>query len=151
MFKLLPSLFLLLVLSKPQISDPVKWKFSSIKVSDNEYELIFTATIEDKWAIYSQHIEDGGPEPTFFEFKNNENYELVGVVNESKLNRVAKKDPFFLNAVVTKFYKKAVFKQKIRLKNSNKSAVKGELMFMACNSQFCLPPTDVAFQFNVSN
>lgn len=150
MLKLLPSLLLLLVFSKPQISDPVKWKFSSKKISDKEYELIFTADIQDKWAIYSQHIQDGGPEPTFFEFKDCEGYELLGAVKESKLNKVAKKDPFFLNTVVTKFYKKAVFKQRIRLKNSKESNVKGELMFMACNNQFCLPPTDIAFQFDVS-
>lgn len=151
MLKLLPSLLLLLLFVKPQISNPVKWKFSTRKISEKEYELIFTANIEDKWAIYSQFIEDGGPEPTFFEFKSNDNYELVGTVKESKLNKVAKKDPFFLNTVVTKFYKKAVFKQIVRVKNVKKSTIKGELMFMACNNQFCLPPTDVAFQFNVSN
>ena len=40
-----------------QVLNPVKWESTSKQISDNEYDLIFTATIDDGWTIYSQYLE----------------------------------------------------------------------------------------------
>ena len=65
MKKLLVTLFLLMsVLSFAQIFNPVEWDFSYKRLSDNEIELQFKATIDEGWHVYSQFIEDDGPVPT---------------------------------------------------------------------------------------
>jgi phosphoribosyl-dephospho-CoA transferase len=47
-----------------QMPVPVKWSQETEQVSDTEYDLIFTATIDEGWNIYSQFVEEGGPIPT---------------------------------------------------------------------------------------
>jgi thiol:disulfide interchange protein DsbD len=135
------------VLSYGQILEPVKWSFDSEQISDNEYELKFIASIDEHWAIYSQFVEDGGPLPTMFEFENNDAIELIDKVVESEDNKVTKHDPVF-DMVVSKFYDKAVFTQKIKLKGDN-ATIKGQLSFMTCDDSRCLPPTDESFEFNL--
>ena len=43
--------FLFTIVASAQIFEPVKWEFESQKISDNEYELIFTAIIDEHWAV----------------------------------------------------------------------------------------------------
>ena len=65
-----------------QIFEPVKWAYSTEQVGDNEYELVFSATIEDGWHLYSQYIKDGGPIPTSFNFEPVDEIELIEKVEE---------------------------------------------------------------------
>jgi thiol:disulfide interchange protein DsbD len=51
---------------------------------------------------------------------------------------------------VTKFSKKAIFRQVIELINDN-VIVSGYLTFMTCDDTKCLPPTDVDFKFSFGN
>jgi thiol:disulfide interchange protein DsbD len=53
---------------RAQIYDPVTWDFSFEKGGNNEFELVFTATIEKGSHIYSMDIPEGGPIPTSFAF-----------------------------------------------------------------------------------
>lgn len=130
-----------------QMLAPVKWKFSSKKIAEKEYELTFTADIDGDWAVYSQTVAKGGPIPTSFTFDENKKIHFIGKVIESKRNRITKLDPVF-DMKVTKFYKQAIFKQKVKLK-SESSTVTGKLTFMACDDDQCLPPKDVTFQFDI--
>ena len=66
-----------------QIFEPIKWKTGVQKISDTEYYLITTATIDDGWHLYSQDVPKGGPRPTVFSYKANENYELIGETIEA--------------------------------------------------------------------
>ena len=70
MRKLLLVIFFILSASNlsAQIYDPVTWDFSFEKKGEKQYELIFTATIEENSHIYSMDIPDGGPIPTSFRF-----------------------------------------------------------------------------------
>ena len=140
-----------------QIYDPVDWSFSKQKISDNTYELTFIADIDQGWAMYSNDIYNNGvdcdveicPLPVSFEFdKDNklESYYLIGGVKEADENKSISQDPIFLMEV-TKFTKKATFKQIIELKTENVN-VSGYLTFMVCDDTKCLPPTDVEFEFN---
>jgi len=142
-------LFLLIgFVSFSQVYEPIKWRYESEKVAEQEYNLIFTATIETNWALYSQFIEDGGPIPTSFDFDKNESIEFIGKVEEDDENKVTKKDPVF-DMVLSKFFDKAVFKQRIKLKKEDVT-IKGTLSYMTCDDTKCLPPADDPFEFNFS-
>ena len=151
------ALFLTPIFGVSQIYDPVDWSFSKQKISENTYELTFVADIEQGWAIYSNDIYNNDidcdveicPLPVSFEFdKDNEleSYHLIGDIKEVDENKSISQDPIFLMEV-TKFTKKATFKQVIELKSENVN-VSGYLTFMVCDDTKCLPPTDVEFEFN---
>lgn len=44
-----------------QIEDPVKWSFSTDNVTGMEAELVFSATIDYPWHLYSAYLPAGGP------------------------------------------------------------------------------------------
>ncbi|WP_086030535.1 protein-disulfide reductase DsbD family protein [Tenacibaculum holothuriorum] len=150
MKRLLLLLILVTNVVSAQILDPVKWSFKTEAISDNEFNLIFTAKLDQGWAIYSQHLDDGGPVPTEFFFDKNDAVELIGEVAESDFNKSVAKDPLFNNMTVTKFYKVATFTQKVRVKDL-KAKFTGSVNFMTCDSQRCIPPNDENFEFSFDN
>jgi hypothetical protein len=78
-----------------QILEPVTWEFETVKISETEYDLIFTANIDYKWSVYSQYIDGFGPIPTSFEFDKNTNVELIGDVVEDQTNKVTDKNKYY--------------------------------------------------------
>ena len=141
--------FLFSTLLPAQILEPVKWEFQTEKLSEDEYQLKFIALVDDNWAIYSQDIPDDGPIPTSFEFDKSDLFTLIGEVKENDKNKVTKHDPVF-NMTLSKFYNKAEFTQVVKLSNPN-ATITGTLNFMTCDDKRCLPPTDVPFEFNISD
>ena len=129
-----------------QTMRPVKWTFTTEKVSGYTYALVFTATIQNHWHIYSQHIVDGGPVKTSFTFDTNPLYKLSGDVQETT-KPVDKYDSTFQMKVIY-FENKAVFKQLVKVP-SGKGTIKGSLEYMTCNDRQCLPPETVPFQFDI--
>ncbi len=145
---LLSFLLIATSLLKAQILEPVKWSFSSNRLSATEKELIFTATIEDTWSLYGMDIPPGGPIPTEFEFEADDSkFTLVGKVREPKGE--VKFDPNF-DMNVKLFEKEAVFTQKVRLHTTEAFSIKGFVVFMCCDETRCLPPTDIPFEFKIS-
>ena len=67
-----------------QIFNPVEWEFSKEDLGGGEYELVFKASIEDGWYLYSQFVEDDGPLPTTFTFFESDGYELIGTTQEGE-------------------------------------------------------------------
>lgn len=131
---------------KAQILDPVKWSFSSEKLSDKESNLVITAKIDKGWHLYSQFIEEGGPIPTSFKFQPSADYKLVGKVTESPkaINAFDKN----FNMQIAWHQDQVVFKQRVSL-NVPKTRVKGVLEFMVCDDHRCLPPTEVEFEIDL--
>ncbi|MBT8254187.1 MAG: thioredoxin family protein [Bacteroidia bacterium] len=132
-----------------QIIEPVKWKFDTKALGEDRFELLFIATMDDKWALYSQFVDEGGPIPTTFEFEENEDFELLEAVVELEENKVTKLDPIF-DMVVSKFFDKATFVQHVKIKNPE-AVIKGYLTFQACDDEKCLMPTDVPFEFRYAD
>ena len=64
------------------ILEPVKWEVSKNILSDNEVDIIFKATIDDGWKVYSQSIELEGLSPTYFEYNNKESIKPIGLALE---------------------------------------------------------------------
>ncbi len=144
------ALLISLQTSFTQILNPVKWQFSSKQVTENEFDLIYTAKIQDGWYVYSQYLEgDDGPIPTSFNYEGTEHFELVGKNEESKENRKEGKDPLFDNMNIVKYAKKAVFTQRVKIADLTKPIV-GWLEFMTCDDEKCLPPSEVDFNFKLN-
>lgn len=148
--KLLNTLFfvLLATLSHAQILEPVEWDMTSKSLGGDEFELIFTAKMDDGWSIYSQHTSDEGPVPTSFNFDQGDHYQALGDVAE-KGKKKEGPDPLFGGVTVIKFpHGPVVFTQKVKVNNYDKD-ITGYLEFMTCDDERCLPPTEVDFKFNV--
>ena len=132
-----------------QIFTPVSWTFSHEMLSDNEFELSFTANIDEGWYIYSQSLADDGPVPTEFTFQKTNNYKLLGNVIEEKAKE--EYDPNF--DMMLKFFKdKTTFKQRVIVEDiSQIITIKGDIYYMTCDDKQCLPPELVEFSFDLSN
>ncbi len=126
-----------------QILEPVKWNFSYEKVSDTEYDLVFKATIDMHWHLYSQDIPMSPPATTFT-FNESADYTVEGSVTESSAV-IEEYDPNF-EMVLKYFANEAVFKQRVKI-NSPGATVSGFLNYMCCDDTRCLPPEDVEFSF----
>ena len=147
MKKLITLLFFIISFTGfSQILNPVKWEFGSEKISDTEYNLVFVAKIDAYWALYSQFVEEGGPLPTIFSFESGPNFDLIENVTESESNKVTQHDPVF-DMVVSKYYDKAIFKQRISVK-STEFNVDGNIDFMTCDDTKCTYLPDNPFTFS---
>jgi len=140
-FKLAILLLLVLFTSNTSFAQfsPVKWKYGSKHVKGNEYDLVISTSIDKGWYVYSQNNPEDGPVPTYFEFKKTAGVTFVGKVKESGGRVSGFDDVFKMN--VTKFKKKVVFIQRIKVGNSAKPyKISGGFEFMTCNDQKCLSP-----------
>lgn len=133
-------------LSQSQIHEPVAWETSVVKISDIEYDLIATATIDGNWHLYSQNVPENGPIPTTFAFEGSSDYLKKGNTKEGKGHEV---DDKVFEMRIKYFESEAVFKQRIRLKHKNTFEVKGVVEFMVCNDTQCLPPNEVDLSFSI--
>jgi len=142
-------LFLSVVsLSFAQIFEPVKWSYETRQTNQNEFELVFKATIDDGWHLYSQFIKDGGPIKTSFNFDTINAIDLLGKVEErGELEQDY--DPNF-EMELKWFSHEVEFVQKVKL-NTEGAVAKGWLEFMTCDDQRCLPPESIDFEFVLGN
>lgn len=136
---------LLLLLGGATAQNPVKWSFASKDAGNGQYDLIFTADIEDGWTTYSQFLEsDDGPVATSFTYQESPAYQLVGKAKEGGDKFTKFDNVFGMN--LTKFKHKAIFTQRVAVKDFSKP-IEGYLTFMVCDDEMCLPPKDVDFKF----
>ena len=148
MKKILMATFFVLsaVFAKAQINNPVIWTYTAKKIADKTYELHMTATIGSNWHLYAQDAGKG-PEPTTFVFTPNPLVKLDGKVKE-----VGKQEQSFdknFNSTLKYYANKVDFVQKVKVKSSTATVVKGVVNFMVCNDRQCLPPRDVPFTISI--
>ena len=128
-----------------QMQEPIHLKSELKNKSATEAELVFTATIDDGWHVYSTDLPDGGPISATFNVDKMEGVELVG-----KLTPVGKEEDKFdqmFQMQVRFFEHNAQFVQKIKITGATYS-IEGYLQYGACNDQNCLPPTSVEFSYS---
>ncbi len=143
---LLLSILILSTVALSQNKQYVTWSFSQKKLSNNEIELQFKATIEPTWHLYSQIETPDGPLATIFEFEKSKEFELVGKTIEPKPHEAP--EPMFDNEVVRYFENSVVFRQKIKPLSNSSFEVKGLIDGMACNESQCQkfsPPVEFVF------
>ena len=128
-----------------QIQEPVKFKTELKNVSATEVEIVFTASIEQGWHVYSTELGDGGPISATFNTDK-----LTGAQLDGKLRPVGKEVSSFdklFEMNVRYFEHNAQFVQKLKLTGGDYQ-ITGYLEYGACNDENCLPPTQVEFSFS---
>ena len=126
--------------------NPVKWSYEAKQVSDDQYDLIFTATITDGWYIYSQNLEsDEGPIPTSFSWGDEESFERIGRTAEEGPKHEGYDEIFDMNVV--KYSGRPTFTQ--RVKTNGPTSFSVYIEYMTCDKNRCLPPTEIEAKFNL--
>jgi len=141
------ALIFIAVSASSQIYDPVSWDFGFEKTADKQYELVFTATIDEHSHIYAMDIPEGGPIPTSISFDT-----VPGFILTGKPYEVTEPVELFDEAFgfkIKTFSTSAEFRQKISAVESS-FIVTGVLNFMACNNATCSPPKDVEFSISIA-
>lgn len=118
--------------SLAQILEPAKWTTevskSEVRVGD-ELELIFKATIDPDWYLYSSDFDpDLGPQVTEFFFTENETYQLVGGIRP--INPSKKYDDIW-EGDYTYFKKKGEFRQTVKILKT-RPIIEGEYSYQVC-------------------
>ncbi len=141
--------FLISIGTKAQILQPAKWNYSvsapEARVGD-EVELIFKATIEKNWYLYSSEFPCEDPIKTSFNLVPHSSFELVGKL--VPINPVDKYDDIF-ECDVKIFKKEAEFRQKIKILASPLQLT-GESDYQVCSDLTgqCISSAD-DFSFNI--
>lgn len=130
--------------AQAQILEPVKWQASYTKTAKNEYNLVFRASIDEGWHVYSNDIPEGGPVATTITFEENEAFQLEGGLTTTTAP-ISVDDKIF-GMTLSYFEDSLVFIQKIK-SNAKSLSVKGYVEFMCCDDGRCLPPS--AFDFDI--
>lgn len=124
-----------------QIKEPVKWTYapsSNLVVVGDEVELIFKATIQSDWHLYSTEFPcEDGPMKAVFTFTPHASYKLVGAPVPVK--PISSHDKIF-DCDVKYFNNTGEFRQKIKVQ-SLPPKVSGELEYQVCSeaSGQCIP------------
>lgn len=147
--------FLLLILGlssvyaqQPEVKNPVKWNFSSEKIENNTFKLIFSAKIDKGWHLYSHDMEQGGPIAT------NIVYDDISPIVEKKeiktnIKPREKYDELF-GMTIKDFSDAVTFSQVVTVKGSGDIKFSGFVEYMVCDDNMCLPPAEADFTFNVN-
>lgn len=144
-------LFLLCIFSfsTGQIKDPVKLSLEIATLGTNEYEATITAVLEPGWHIYSKDLPPDSGIPTEMLLSSAQGIEKIGSVRE-----VGKKIDEFSEAFgvqIVYYSKKALFKQKFRLKTPDKPAeIAVEFTYQTCNDRVCLAPNTIEFERKIA-
>ena len=134
---------LLTLVVNAQMMNPVHFT-SQLKTGKGaEAEIIFHATIDRGWHVYSTDLGDNGPIEATFNVTKMEGAELVGKLTP-KGNVIKKMDKMF-NMEVKYFENEATFVQKIRFTKPEYD-IDCYLEYGTCSDESCLPPSEAAFK-----
>ena len=95
-----------------QIVDPIKWETELKMVSEHEAEIVFNATIDAGWHLYSTDIPDGGPTPATITMETTEGVELNGGLTPA--SEITREFDSMFEMELTYFVDKGTFVQRKR-------------------------------------
>ncbi len=138
-------LFILIGAQAQTERNPVLWKTSVEKVSENTYDLIFKATILTDWHLYSQYNpEDASLPLEITQATASKDYILVGKAKESttytEYSEVWEKEELF-------FKDTATITQRIEVTNTALTSITLNLFAQVCK-EVCIP-IDEDFTFSL--
>tara|TARA_B110000037_G_scaffold121665_1_gene139011 strand:- start:634 stop:2604 length:1971 start_codon:yes stop_codon:yes gene_type:complete len=139
-------LFFALVAHAQTENNPAIISTTVEKISDTEYNLIFTAKILDQWHMYSQYNPDNASLPIeILASKDTKGFELVGKAKESKTYKeysdTWKKEEIF-------FKEKALITQRIKLTNKDITSVKLNFFAQVCKEVCIQIEEDFSFSLD---
>ena len=120
--------------------DPVHFT-SQLKMLDNgEAEIIFNATVDPGWHVYSTDLGNDGPISATFNAVKMDGVETVGKLKPR--GNVTKQFDKMFDMELRFFEHKATFVQKIRF-TKPQYTIDCYLEYGACNDEMCMPPSQV--------
>ena len=123
-----------------QMVDPVHFT-SELKTENGvEAEIIFHATIDNGWHVYSTEIGNGGPTEATFNVVKMDGAELVGKLTPK--GKVIKKMDKLFDMELKYFENEVTFVQKLRFTKPDYD-IDCYLEYGACSDASCLPPSEV--------
>ena len=134
---------LLTLAAEGQMVNPVHFSSQLKTLKGGEAEIIFSATIDDGWHVYSTDMGSDGPISATFNVVKMEGVETVGKLQPR--GQVTKQYDKMFGMELRFFEKKGQFVQRVRFTQS-KYVIDCYLEYGACNDEMCLPPTEVAFK-----
>jgi thiol:disulfide interchange protein len=141
-------LFAIAITTQAQVLTPAKWSYATSLQQANigdEVELIFKATIDSDWYLYSSEFPCEDPIKTSFSLTPNSGFQLVGGLQA--INPIDKYDEIF-ECDVKVFKKNAEFRQRIKILSAGLK-ISGESDYQVCSDVTgqCVPGGE-EFSFN---
>ena len=131
------------LLAQAQMVDPVHFSSQLVMQDDTTGEIVFSATIDPGWHVYSTDIADDGPIKATFHVDKIEGAELTGKLMPR--GKVIEQYDAMFGTNLRFFENKATFVQKIRFTKPDYK-IEAYLEYGACNNEMCMPPTTVDFK-----
>ena len=126
-----------------QMVNPVHFSSQLKELKGGEGEIVFSATIDPGWHIYSTNLGGDGPIEASFNAVKMDGVETVGRL-QPRGKEIKQFDKLF--GMELRFFEKAVtFAQKIRF-TKPQYAIECFLEYGACSDEMCMPPTQVEFK-----
>ena len=134
------ALLLAVLTATAQIQDPVHVRSELKKISDTEAELLFSATIDAGWHVYSTGLADDGPISATFHADKMEGAKTVGSLKaRGKEQKVFDK----IFEMEVRYFEQAVtFVQKIQFTQPQYN-IECYVEYGACNERMCMPPSTI--------
>lgn len=120
-------------ISLAQLPEPVQWKYS---ITDQN-EIVFTASVEKNWHLYTLDLPSGGPNPTTFIFETVKGAELLGKV--TTLTGITTKFDDLFGMDISWYTQNPTFTQQIKVTDPNAFIIEGYIDYMSCDDQSCVP------------
>lgn len=126
-----------------QMMNPVRFTTQLKPLESGEAELLFSATIDAGWHVYSTDLGNDGPISATFNAVKMDGVETVGKL-QARGNEIKHFDKMF--DMELRFFEKAVtFVQKIRFTKSEYD-IDCYVEYGACNDESCLPPSEASLK-----
>ena len=136
-------LFLIALSAMAQMMDPVHFTSQLKQLKEGEAELVFSATIDPGWHVYSTNLGNDGPIAASFNTVKMEGAEPVGKL-QARGSEIKKYDKLF--DMELRYFEKAVtFVQKISFTKPQYD-IDCYVEYGACNDEACLPPSEASLK-----
>jgi thiol:disulfide interchange protein DsbD len=124
----------------------VKWTVSLNDLPSTDKEIVLKATVDRGWHLYDQNLPEGGPVSTSIRFETVKGGILVG--KPTPIENPMKVFDKHFDMELRWFSDAVTFVQKIKVTDPKRFIIKGEVEFMACNDETCIPPDRILFSFD---
>ena len=123
--------------------EPVHFSAQLNTLQGDEAEIVFSASVDNGWHVYSTDMGDDGPTSASFQAVKLDGVETVGKLQPR--GEVIKQFDKMFDMELRFFEHKACFVQKVRFTQPT-YAIECYLEYGACTDEMCLPPTQVEFK-----
>lgn len=148
LFTLIALLQLIPAAMQAQPADPVSWEFSTDKNDQGQHVLVFEASIDPPWHLYSAHLPEGGPIPTRPHFESMDGFSLSGDIKEVPEPKIKYDEGFKMDVGTLEL--SARFRQAVSIEPGNTVTIEGYIEYQVCDDATCLPPATEPFSFTLT-